>query len=340
MTAVFDEPERTSVMRAGRFRKLVDMRGRRRQTGELGARVALALPLMFLSIPATAQVEERRESFEISVNVSLVVLHATVHDGRGRDVPNLRRQDFKVYEDGVAQEVRWFRREDSPTTVGLLVDHSGSMQPKLDDVTSAARLFAQSSNPKDQMFVLNFNENVVSGMPGESRFTDSPAELEAAIARAPAGGKTALYDAVAAGLNELKLGDFDKKVLVVISDGGDNSSTNTLVGVIGMAEQSNAVIYTVGMFTENDVDKNPGVLRRLAEATGGQVFLPKESGDVADICASIAWDIRNQYMVGYVSTNAKQDGTHRTVRLVAEMPGAGRLHVRTRTGYIAGGAIK
>jgi len=305
-----------------------------KQTGELRACIARVLPLLFLCGAAGAQ----QEPFSISVDVNFVVLHATVHDSRGRDVLNLRQQDFKLYEDGAAQEVRWFRREDTPVTAGLIVDHSGSMLDKLQEVTQAARIFAQSSNPMDQMFVINFNEKVLSGLPGVSPFTDRPAVLEGAIAGAPAEGQTALYDAIAAGLGKLKQGDWDKKVLVVISDGGDNASTNTLAGIMRMAEQSSALIYTIGVFSDSDPDKNPGVLKRLAEVTGGEAFLPKQFTEVPNICAHIAEDIRNQYMIGYSPSNTKPDGAHHIIRLVAEAPGQGKLRVRTRTGYIAQGA--
>jgi Ca-activated chloride channel homolog len=291
---------------------------------------ALALPFIVCTGSACAQ-----EPFNISVDVNLVVLHATVHDRAGHHVLDLRQQNFRLYEDGVAQDIRLFRREDTPVTVGLVVDHSGSMRAKLNDVTRAAQTFARSSNPRDEMFVVNFNERVALGLSGPDRFTDSPAELETAISRAPADGKTALYDAIAAGLGELKRGLSDKKVLVVISDGGDNASSQTLAGITGLAEQSSAVIYTIGMFEENDPDANPGVLKRLAQATGGEAFFPQQFRDVADICEHIASDIRSQYMIGYVSTNAKPDGTLRTVRLLAEAPGRGKLRVRTRTGYIA-----
>jgi len=304
-----------------------------KQRGGPGVWTALALPLLFWSSPAVAQ-----EPFKISVDVNLVVLHATVHDRRGHDVLSLRQQDFKVYEDGVEQKIKLFRREDTPVTVGLIVDHSGSMGPKMGDVIAAARIFAQSSNPKDQMFVINFNEKVVSGLVGENQFTDSPADLEAAISRAPADGKTALYDAIAAGLEELKKGSWDKKVLVVISDGGDNASTNTLNQITAMAEESSAVIYAIGMFDEGDRDAKPGVLKRLASTTGGEAFFPTEYKEVVDICGHIAEDIRRQYMIGYVSANEKRDNSHRSVRIAAETPGMGKLRVRTRTGYIAGAA--
>jgi Ca-activated chloride channel homolog len=302
-----------------------------KQSGGRRIGIALTLPLLLWSSRAGAQ----QEPFNISVDVNLVVLHATVHDRRGHDVLNLRQQDFKLYEDGVEQTIRLFRREDAPVTVGLVVDHSGSMASKLGEVSAAARTFAQFSNPMDEMFVLNFNEKIVSGLAGANRFSDMPAELEDAIARAPADGRTALYDAIAAGLEQLDRGTWDKKILVVISDGGDNASTHTLTGITTMAGKSSAVIYAIGMFTEADPDANPGVLKRLTQGTGGEAFFPKQLSETTDICAHIADDIRNQYMIGYVSSNAKPDGSYRGVRLAAGLPGRdSKLRVRTRTGYI------
>src|ERR1019366_4252035 len=144
--------------------------------------------------------------YRISMNVDLVVLHATVRDRKGRFASDLREQDFGVYEDGVRQSIRVFRHEDIPVTVGLVVDHSGSMVPKLTDVIAAARTFVPSSNQEYQMFVVNFNERVTLGLPGALRFTNRPDELESAILKAPATGQTALYDAVVEALKRLQAG--------------------------------------------------------------------------------------------------------------------------------------
>jgi VWFA-related protein len=271
------------------------------------------------------------------VDVALVVLHATVSDRQGRFVSSLGEQDFEVYEDGVPQHIRLFMHEDIPVTVGLVVDHSTSMWPKLAEVTAAAGSFVRSSNRKDEMFVVNFNENVTLGLPGTIRFTDSSAELELAIKAAPARGQTALYDAIAKALEELQAGSRDKKALIVISDGGDNASAHSLDQVMNLAGQSSAIIYTVGLFNEGDPDQNPGVLNRLAQATGGETFFPDRLSAVVPICERIARDIRHQYIIGYVPTNAARDGTHRAIRVAARAAGHGKLFVRTRTGYIAGG---
>jgi Ca-activated chloride channel family protein len=271
------------------------------------------------------------------VNVDLVVLHATVYNRQGGFASSLREQDFQVFEDGVPQSVRLFRHEDIPVTVGLVVDHSGTMRPKLAEVAAAARTFVQFSNREDQMFVVNFNENVTLGLPDAIRFTDSSAELERAIANAPASGMTALYAAIAKALEQLQAGSRDKKVLIVISDGGDNASAKSLAQVMSMADQSSAVIYTIGLFDTDNPDRNPGVLNRLARATGGEAFFPGELGAVVAICERIARDIRNQYTIGYVSTNTSRNGAYRAIRVVARATGKSALSVRARAGYVAGG---
>jgi len=276
------------------------------------------------------------QPFRIAVNVNLVVLPAVVRDRQGRFVSDLRQQDFEVYEDGVLQTIRMFEHEDMPVTVGLVVDHSGSMHRKMLDVIAAASTFARSSNRQDQMFVVNFNEKVTLGLPADVLFTDDPEELQGAIARTEAAGETALYDAIVTALERLQTGSREKKVLLIISDGGDNKSTHSLADVLKLAGQSNAVIYSVGIFDPQDPDQNPGMLRRVARETGGEAFFPSELEEVVPICERIARDIRHQYTIGYTSSQKAQPGATRAIRVVAHGPD-GKLSVRARTSYIAGG---
>ena len=316
------------------------------RAGGRGAVKAIALPVMLLSLLAgrvspqapTAQ-DRDAGSFRISVDVALVVLPATVTDRQGGFVSDLGVRDFVVFEDGKQQNIQLFRNEDIPVTVGLVVDQSTSMLRKLAEVSAAARSFVQSSNPNDEMFVVNFHEIVSLGLPSQVRFTNNTLLLENAITAKPTGGETALYDAIAKALEELQAGTRDKKVLIVVSDGGDNASARSLTQVMKLAGQSSAVIYTIGVFDEDDPDRNPGVLRRLAQATGGEAFLPKQLAEVAPICERIARDIRHQYTIGYVPTIASRSGAYRTIRVIARVKGR-ELSVRTRTGYIAGGEPK
>jgi len=271
----------------------------------------------------------------ISVDVNMVVLHATVCNRRGGFISGLQERDFRVFEDGAPEQIRFFGHEDVPVAVGLVVDNSASMRPKKQNVTAAALAFIRASNPRDQMFVVNFNEHVRFGLPGGEPFSASPAELQAALNREPATGKTALYDAVLAGLEHLRQSSLEKKVLIVISDGGDNASRYTLGRVLAAAARSNAIIYTIGLFDENDADGNPGVLRKIARASGGEAFLPADLKQVVPVCERIAQDIRHQYTIAYAPTDLKLDSSYHKVRVTALGPHGSKLLVRVREGYTA-----
>lgn len=298
----------------------------------------IALPLLLIvgpprhAIPQIAPPDDT--GHHISVNVNLVVLHATVRNRAGHFVSGLKQRDFAVYEDGTLQTLRLFRHEDIPVTVGLVIDHSGSMQAKLAQVITAARTFVQASNPEDEVFIVNFNEKVTLGLPASMPFTNQLPELESAIRKTPATGQTALYDAVAQGLERLQSGTRDKKVLIVISDGGDNASRTKLDRVLEMADKSSALIYTIGIFDETDPDRNPGVLKRLAQQSGGEAFIPDEFHSLDGVCERIARDIRHQYTLGFASTSESETAAYRKIRVTAAAQGVGKLSVRTRAGYI------
>jgi VWFA-related protein len=300
------------------------------------------LILVFTLTAATAQESVRRQSpsddpFVISVHVNMVVLHATVQDRKNLLVSGLDKQNFQIFEDGVLQQIKHFSHEDIPVTVGLVIDNSGSMKPKRSDVIAASLAFARSSNPRDQMFVVNFNEKVSFALPEEMPFTANVTQLEIALSKVAANGQTALYDAVDAALDHLSKGNRDKKVLIVISDGGDNASKHKLESILATAKRADAIIYSIGIFDEQDEDRNPGVLKRLAQETGGEAFLPESVKDVVPICERIARDIRSQYTLAYVPTNNSHDGAYRVLQVRAGAPGRGRLSVRTRNGYFAPG---
>jgi VWFA-related protein len=295
------------------------------------------LALMTLSITASSQMlpsaQDESSEFTLRVDANLVLLSATVVDHHNALVSGLGKDDFQVYEDHVLQSIKHFSHDDIPVTVGLVIDNSGSMGPKRADVIDAALSFARSSNPRDQIFVVNFNEHVTYGLPEDTPFTDRRDQLQRALSSIHTIGETALYDAVASSLDHLKLGKCDKKVLIVISDGGDNASKHSLAQVIAMAKASDAIIYTIGIFDEQDGDQNPGVLKRFAKETGGEAYFPESSKEIASICEGIARDIRNQYTLAYVPTNQKLDGGYRTIDVRVFAPKRGHMSVRTRTGY-------
>ena len=295
-------------------------------------RIPQALIALLLAGPAAAQAPEQ---FRISVSVDLVLLNATVHDHKGRPVMDLAEKDFEVFEDGVRQPLRVFSHEDTPVTVGLVVDHSGSMRPKLRDVVVSAKAFIDASSARDRMFVVNFNENVTMGLPKAIPFTNRADQLTQAISNAPAAGQTALYDAAAVAFQHLETGGPDKKALIVISDGGDNASRHKLAELLNMAEQSSALVYAIGIFDAGDADSNPDVLKKLARISGGEAFFPHEVGEIPEICEHIAKEIRHQYTLGYVSTAGARPGAFRKIKVNAASPSEGKLSVRTRSGYMS-----
>src|SRR5689334_15540204 len=214
-----------------------------RQIRVLTLSLVVALLLILIArVDTVAQQPATSSSpdFTISVSVDEVVLHATVRNHRGTPVSGLSAEAFQILEDHVPQSIKHFSHEDIPVTVGLVLDNSGSMRPKRAEVIAAALAFAASSNPQDQMFLVNFNEHVRLGLPSNTLFTDQPDQLRAAMNTVIADGRTALYDAVAVALEHLKKGTRDKKVLIVVSDGGDNASAHTKAQMLALATRSDA----------------------------------------------------------------------------------------------------
>ena len=299
---------------------------------------ASLIPVMVL-MPGMARSQQDEpqtpDSFRIYSNVDLVVLYMTVRDRKGDVVFGMEKNNFTVLEDGISQTIESLSHEDLPATIGLVIDNSGSMSTKRVEVNSAALEFARSSNPQDEIFVVNFNEIVSFGLPSHLPFTNQTRDLEQALSATNPDGRTALYDAISYALEHLKQGQRNKKALIVISDGGDNASNHRLDEILAMAIRSEAILYTMGIFDPDDPDRNPRVLEQLARETGGSAFFPQSLGDVTPACNQIAADIRSQYFATYVPTNRKPDGRYRSIRVRASAPGRGRLFVRTRAGYYA-----
>jgi len=290
--------------------------------------------------PPTDGAQKTGPSQPIRSRVEMVVLHVTVSDDRGQYPQNLAGSDFRVYEDKVEQKVSLFSHEDIPVTMGLVVDNSGSMREKRQQVSTAAMTFVKTSNPQDEAFVVNFNDEYYLDTEGE--FTNDQQNLNEALSRIDSRGSTALYDAVIGSLNHLKKGHKDKRVLLLITDGDDDASRSSLADTVRAAEKSNAAIYAVGVFSADDrkndkkmVRNSTRILNQLAQATGGQAYFPETLDEVTPLCEQIAREIRNQYTIGYYPTNEALDGTFRTVKVDVMAPGHAKLTARTRTGYYA-----
>ena len=297
-----------------------------------------ALISLFISHSSGALVPPQQDRDEghyvIAVDVDLVIFNVTVTDSKGRHVSGLKASDFHVYEENRLQDIDLFNAENVPASIGLVIDNSGSMRNKRADVDKAALAFARASNPEDEMFVVNFNENVYLGLPPSIPFTNDLEQIRSALLRTLPVGLTALYDALALGIEHLKTGTRYRKALVVLSDGGDNASRRPLDDVLRIAQHSSATIYAIGIYDETDRDRNPRVLRKIAELSGGRAYFPDSLTDLERVWSDIAGAIRSQYTIGYHSSNPNRDGMFRKVKITASRNGQG-LRVTTRDGYFA-----
>ncbi|HYW47442.1 MAG TPA: VWA domain-containing protein [Bryobacteraceae bacterium] len=273
------------------------------------------------------------QDFVIRSEVRLVLLDVSVTDRNGGFVPGLTKDNFRVFENGALQAITVFAKEDLPVTVGIVVDESWSMTPKRGDVISAAETFIEESNPRDEIFVLNFNETVKPGLPKPLLFSDDLEQLRSALYRGIPQGRTALNDAVIDGLKQLEMGRRDKKALMVISDGGDNASRHTRREMSEMVERSIATIYTIGLSEADDPDRNPGILKHMAGVSGGQAYFPASPPEIVAACRGIARDIRTRYTIGYLPPASNGAGPLRHIHVGVSAPGRARLTARTRTRY-------
>jgi Ca-activated chloride channel homolog len=288
---------------------------------------------LLFSLPALPALPAQQEPSFRGASSELVVLPVIVKDKQGRYVSDLGRERFVVYDNARRMSIDLFTNEDTPVTVGLIVDASGSMRAKLGEVIAAAVAFAKSSNPDDELFAVRFNDDAQEVV-RDRRFllASDLSALEAAMSALRPQGRTALYDALIAGLDHLNDASRPRKALVVISDGGDNASRATLDAVLARAHKSNAAIYTIGVYDPDEVDKNRGALKALARATGGERFEPASPGELLQVCKRIARELRSGYTIGYVPPD--RDGLFHRVRVVIE-PAMRALDVRTRPGYFA-----
>ena len=291
------------------------------------AAVALALASSLEAVgaqppPATFRAETR-----------LVVLHATVKNRRGVEVPDLDERAFRVYENGKRQPITLFRRDDIPVSLGLLIDNSGSMRTLRERVEAAALAFVRASNALDEVSVLNFADKPRIDVP----LTNDIRRLEAGIARVDSIGGTALRDAVGAAHTYLsEHAVHDRRVLLVITDGRDNASTATVRDIQRATEQTDTAVYAVGVFRDpesTDAKEGRRELDALTQHTGGTAYYPTTADGLDAIVADLARQIRNQYTIAYAPTNQALDGTYRRIHLEAH--GSEPLAVRTRAGYVA-----
>jgi VWFA-related protein len=294
---------------------------------------ALIAALAAMALLLSAQKQQDDEAVFRS-DTRLVMLHATVVDKSGHLLTDLQQNAFQVFENGVEQKIKIFKREDVPVSMGLIVDNSGSMRDKRQKVEAAALALVKASNRDDEVFVVNFNDEPFLDSPD---FTNDIKVLEQSLAKIDSRGGTAMRDAIRVSIDhEKQKAKRDKKVLLVITDGNDNASMISQESLVKAAQQSEILIYAIGLLSEEErreAKRAKRALDTLTEATGGQSYYPRELSDVEKICHQVAHDIRNQYIIAYTPSNTALDGTFRQVRVAANGPG--RPVVRTRTGYYA-----
>jgi Ca-activated chloride channel family protein len=284
--------------------------------------------------PAQGREQPEGGGFVFKAEVQEVMLHATVVDDRQRLITSLDRNAFTVFENGQPQPITSFRHEDVPVAMGIVIDNSGSMREKRDKVNKAALNLVRSSNPQDQVFVVNFNDEYYL----DQDFTSDTNKLREALEKVESRGGTALYDAVVASADHLKKNaKLQKKVLLVVTDGEDNASRESLEQAVRRLQEENGpTVYAIGILGEEKARRARRALQTLAERTGGIAFLPKTADEVDEISRTVAHDIRNQYTIGYKPTTPKTAGGYRTIHVDARARGYNRLTVRTRSGYYPG----
>lgn len=267
----------------------------------------------------------------------LVVLHVMVKERHGAYVGGLTADAFQVFEDNRPQEIQFFASEDAPVTIGLIIDSSGSMAQVRDRIIAASAAFVEASNPQDEVFATIFNDDVRSVPDSGAHFVSDAAALRSLLADAfmPAG-RTKLYDAVTEGLSYVTTGTRGRRVLVLLSDGGDNASASTFGDTLMLTQASNVVIYAVALVGGFDQEADPKRLTQLAEASGGASFSPRNVDDVDRAFRQIARDIRSSYTIGYRPVNTQLRPGLRRIRVEAHGADGRRLVTRTRNAYLAG----
>jgi Ca-activated chloride channel family protein len=288
----------------------------------------------FIVAVAAAQTVQPEKAPETTfrIGTDLVVLNVSVFDSSWQVIKGLQQGAFTVFENQAKQAISVFRQEDVPVSLGLIIDSSQSMEKRKDRVASAALAMVKASNPDDEVFIINFNEEADL----VQDFTSDPALLEKSLRRFGTHGETAMRDAALLGIEHLReKAARDKKVLVVITDGEDNSSIAAQQRVIEAAHLTNTIVYAIGLLGEERPESAARArkeLEALTAATGGRAWFLADVTAIAAVTPEIAHEIRNQYVLGYTSSDPNKDGKFRTIRVEVNVPGA---TVRTRSGYYA-----
>jgi len=285
--------------------------------------------------PGQAQAPDANDNgvFVFKAEAREVVLHATVVDDRNHLVMNLAKPDFTVYENDKPQQIQSFKQQDFPVAMGIVIDNSGSMREKRDQVNKAAINLVRSSNPDDEVFVVNFNDEYYL----DQDFTSDIKKLQAALEHVETRGGTALYDAVIASADYLMKSKLSRKVIFVVTDGEDDASQSSLEQAVQrLAQENGPVVYSIGLLGDEKVRRAKRALETISDRTGGIAFFPPSLDEVDQISRNIAHDIRNQYTISYKPSTPRSVGGYRTIHVDAHARPYKKLTVRTRSGYYPG----
>ncbi|MGB2620876.1 MAG: VWA domain-containing protein [Candidatus Acidiferrum sp.] len=275
----------------------------------------------------------------LKMDVDLALVNVTVTDPYNRLVTGLDKENFRVYEDNVEQEIVTFSSEDVPISIGVIFDFSGSMSNKVGKAREAALQFFKTANPQDEFFLVSFNERAEL----TSAFTNSVEDLQSSLMLTSAKGRTALLDAIYLGLSEIRGAHNGKRALLILSDGGDNHSRYSEGDVKRLVREADTQLYAIGIFdplgsrdrTPEELN-GPSLLSEITEMTGGRVFSVEKLEDLPDIATKISMELRNQYVLGYRPSNKAHDGRWRKIKIKLRAPrGLPPLNVYARTGYYA-----
>lgn len=289
--------------------------------------------------PGKEEAQERRGPANIRIDSTLVLINVTVTDPMNRFVTGLDKDFFKLFEDNAEQQVSQFSSEDAPLSVGLVFDASGSMGAKLSKSRQAAGQFFRTANPEDEFFLVQFNDRAELMVP----FTHNTEEIQNRLTFTQAKGRTALLDAVYLAIHQMKKAKNPRKAILLLSDGGDNSSRYTESEIRNLVREADVQIYAIGIFegmgsrgrTAEEMS-GPGLLSEIAEQTGGRHFPVENISELPDVAAKIGVELRNQYVLGYSPTNMARDGKYRRVKVKVNQPrGFPPLRAFWRLGYYA-----
>jgi Ca-activated chloride channel homolog len=294
-------------------------------------------------LPAPQTQQKSQKDFKIGVNVDLVVVHTTVVDKNGQFVAGLKKENFRLFEDSVTQNIVSFSQEDVPVSMGIVIDTSGSMRNKFDEVTKAALALMRASNPDDEVFLIGFNEEVQL----IEDYTNDADLINDDLNNTVVMGGTALWDAIYLSVQKSQSGSKPKKAVIVITDGEDRDSYYKLDEMVAKVQESDVQVYGIGFLNEapdkglfghwskSEPEKAHDALVRISDETGGKAFFPKSINDIHTIVSQIAFELRNQYSISYVPSNGARDGTWRRIRIALDPAPTAGQRVRYRAGYFA-----